>query len=248
MVYIVSSSKAMGFVEKKEIDDHKDECIKKSKDDSEVEDSGWVAKIDRNMSQSSVCITEDEDEEDVQLGKLDIGPKRTLKEQYEADKDDESLMRWKEQLLGAVDINAVAETLDPEVKILSLAIVSPGRQDLVLPVPDNGKIKGTWFTLKEGSRYTIKFTFEVHNNIVSGLKYTNTVWKTGLKVDKTKEMIGTFSPQQELYTHEIPEDTTPSGILARGSYSARTKFLDDDNKCYLELNYTFDIRKDWQSS
>lgn len=42
-------------------------------------------------------------------------------------------------------------------------------------------------------------------------------------VDRTKEMLGTFSPQQELYTHEIPEDTTPSGILARGSYSARTK-------------------------
>lgn len=146
------------------------------------------------------------------------------------------------------DAIIVAETLDPEVKILSLAIVSPGRQDLVLPIPDNGKIKGTWFTLKEGSRYTIKFTFEVHNNIVSGLKYTNTVWKTGLRgmfhfytrivyclhnlvqltdmfytVDKTKEMIGTFSPQQELYTHEIPEDTTPSGILARGSYSAKTK-------------------------
>lgn len=243
MADIVSSSKTMGFVEQQE-NDHK---VENSGADSEVEDSVGEAKIYRNMSQSSVCITEDGDEEYVQ-GKLEIGPRRTLKEQYEADKDDESLMRWKEQLLGAVDINAIAETLDPEVKILSLSIVSPGRQDLVLPVPENGKIKGTWFTLKEGSRYTIKFTFEVHNNIVSGLKYTNTVWKTGLKVDKTKEMIGTFSPQQELYTHEIPEDTTPSGILARGSYSAKTKFLDDDNKCYLELNYTFDIRKDWQSS
>nr|XP_043613140.1 rho GDP-dissociation inhibitor 1-like [Erigeron canadensis] len=249
MVYSISSSKSMGFFEKKQIDnDHKDENTEKSRGDAEVEDKNGVAKITRNMSESSICIPEDEDDhEDVQE-KLQIGPKRTLKEQYEADKDDESLMRWKEQLLGSVDINAVAETLDPEVKILSLSIVSPGRQDLVLTVPDNGKIKGTWFTLKEGSRYTIKFTFQVQNNIVSGLKYTNTVWKTGLKVDKTKEMIGTFSPQQELYTHEIPEDTTPSGILARGSYSARTKFLDDDNKCYLELNYTFDIRKDWQSS
>lgn len=247
MVYIVSSSKNMGFVERKESDEHKDESIQNSGADSDIEDSGGAAKINRNMSESSVCVTEDEDEEDVQ-GKLQIGPRRTLKEQYEADKDDDSLMRWKEQLLGAVDINAVAETLDPEVKILSLAIVSPGRQDLVLPIPDDGKIKGTWFTLKEGSRYTIKFTFQVHNNIVSGLKYTNTIWKTGLKVDRTNEMIGTFSPQHELYTHEIPEDTTPSGILARGSYSAKTKFLDDDKKCYLELNYTFDIKKEWQSS
>ncbi|KAI3732166.1 hypothetical protein L1987_63365 [Smallanthus sonchifolius] len=229
----------MGFVDKKDIEN----CGAIS----EVEDADEVVSIKKNMSESSICVTEDDDEEDVH-GKIQIGPRRTLKEQYEADKDDESLMRWKEQLLGALDINSVAETLDPEVKILSLAIVSPSREDLILQIPDNGKVKGTWFTLKEGCRYTIKFTFQVHNNIVSGLKYTNTVWKTGLKVDKTKEMIGTFSPQQELYTHEIPEDTTPSGILARGSYSARTKFLDDDNKCYLELNYSFDIRKDWQSS
>ncbi|KAD7117415.1 hypothetical protein E3N88_04683 [Mikania micrantha] len=228
----------MGFVEKNDID--------KCGAESEVEDSDdRVVTVIKNMSESSLCVTEDDDEEDVQ-GKIQIGPRRTLKEQYEADKDDESLMRWKEQLLGAVDMNSVAETLDPEVKILSLAIVSPGRDDLLLQIPDNGKIKGTWFTLKEGSHYAIKFTFQVRNNIVSGLKYKNTVWKTGLRVEKTKEMIGTFSPQQEPYTHEIHEDITPSGILARGSYSAKTKFIDDDNKCYLELNYTFDIRKDWQ--
>lgn len=73
------------------------------------------------------------------------------------------------------------ETLDPEVKILSLAIKSPGRADIFLPIPENGKPKGLWFTLKEGSRYSLNFTFQVCNNIVSGLKYTNTVWKTGVK-------------------------------------------------------------------
>lgn len=26
------------------------------------------------------------------------------------------------------------------------------------------------------------------------------------------------------------------------------QFLDDDNKCYLEINYTFDIRKDWAAT
>ncbi|KAI7738028.1 hypothetical protein M8C21_024851 [Ambrosia artemisiifolia] len=218
----------MGFVEKKDVEN----CGA----GSEVEESDEVICINKNMSATSLCVTEDDDEEEVQE-KIQIGPRRTLKEQYEADKDDESLMRWKAQLLGAVDINSVAETLDPEVKILSLAIVSPGREDLLLPIPDSGKIKGTWFTLKEGSRYVIKFTFQVSNNIVSGLKYTNTVWKTGIKVDKTKEMIGTFSPQQELYTHEIPEDTTPSGILARGSYSAKTKVLPIMYQLYPELNF-----------
>ncbi|MBA0732354.1 hypothetical protein Gogos_016453 [Gossypium gossypioides] len=139
----------------------------------------------------------------------------------------------------------VAETLDPEVKFLSVSIVSADRQDMVLPIPEDGKPHGLWFTLKEGSQYRLKFTFQVSNNIVSGLRYTNTVWKTGVKVYSTKDMIGTFSPQLEPYTHEMPEETAPSGFMARGSYTAKSKFLDDDQKCHLEINYTFDIRKDW---
>lgn len=76
---------------------------------------------------------------------------------------------------------ASAESLEPEVKILSLAIKSPDRSDIVLPIPENGNPKGLWFTLKEGSKYRLEFTFQVSNNIVSGLKYTNTVWKTAVK-------------------------------------------------------------------
>nr|GMD11345.1 rho GDP-dissociation inhibitor 1-like [Ipomoea batatas] len=140
------------------------------------------------------------------------------------------------------------ESLEAEVKILSLSILSPGRSEIVLPIPRDGNPPSPWFTLKEGSRYSLKFAFQVSNNIVSGLKYTNTVWKTGMKVDGSKEMIGTFSPQLEPYTHEMPEETTPSGMFARGSYSARTKFLDDDNKCHLEINYTFEIKKEWAAT
>ncbi|GMI73950.1 SUPERCENTIPEDE1 [Hibiscus trionum] len=189
---------------------------------------------------------EEEDNEDE--SSLHLGPQRTLKEQLEKDKDDESLRKWKEQLLGSVDINNIGETLEPEVKFLSVAIVAPDREDMVLPIPEDGKPEGLWFTLKEASHYRLKFTFQVSNNIVSGLRYTNAVWKTGVKVYSTKEMIGTFSPQLEPYTHEMPEETAPSGFLARGSYTAKTKFLDDDNKCYLEINYTFNIKKDWVSA
>lgn len=122
---------------------------------------------------------------------------------------------------------------------------------MVLTIPDDGvpNPKSPWFTIKEGSKYTLVFNFRVTNNIVSGLRYNNTVWKTGVKgnfkffckiysprcyllivgvflvgtVDSTKAMLGTFSPQAEPYQHVMPEETTPSGIFARGSYSARTK-------------------------
>ncbi|CAN4089984.1 unnamed protein product [Withania somnifera] len=228
--------------------------------DSEMEHEVHENKVSRQMSESSMYTTEDEDE-DENVSKIELGPQCTLKEQFEKDKDDRSLGRWKEQVLGAYCmfflcvlfvrcdfyVHFLGKSLDPEVKILSLEIKSPGRADIVLSIPENGKPKSPWFVLKEGSKYSLKFTFQVNNNIVTGLKYTNTVWKTGMKVDSMKEMIGAFSPQAEPYTHEMPEETTPSGMFARGSYSARTKFLDDDNKCYLEINYTFDIKKEWQA-
>ncbi|KAK4279183.1 hypothetical protein QN277_016930 [Acacia crassicarpa] len=191
-------------------------------------------------SESDVCPEEDDEEIN-----LELGPKCSLKDQLEKDKDDESLRRWKEQLLGSVDVDKAGEILEADVKVLSLTIISPGRDDIVLRIPENGKPKGLWFTLKEGSNYRLKFAFKVSNNIVSGFKYTSTVWKSVKKVDSTKEMLGTFSPQAEPYTHEMPEEITPAGFFARGQYSAKTMFVDDDNKCHLEINYTFDIRKEW---
>ncbi|KAG6572250.1 Rho GDP-dissociation inhibitor 1, partial [Cucurbita argyrosperma subsp. sororia] len=229
-------SKNMGFDENREEGDTLDSHGKGNEDE----------KIGDQMSENSVYATEDEGDDEGT--KIELGPQLTLKEELEKDKDDESLRRWKEQLIGTVDLENAGETVEPEVKILSLSIVAPERPDLVLPIPEDGNLKGLWFTLKEGSPYSLKFSFQVNNNIVAGLKYTNTVWKTGVKVDSSKEMLGTFSPQVEAYTHVMPEDTTPSGMFARGSYSARSKFVDDDNKCYLEINYTFDIRKEWAAT
>ena len=74
-----------------------------------------------------------------------------------------------------------AETAEPEVKVLNLTILSPGRPDLVLPIPFQADDKSYAFALKDGSPYSFRFSFIVSNNIVSGLKYTNTVWKTGVR-------------------------------------------------------------------
>ncbi|KAL6494197.1 hypothetical protein OROGR_030997 [Orobanche gracilis] len=144
----------------------------KAATDDESGDEEGRSTLSRYRSESSIAATEDDDDDEDR--KIELGPQCTLKEQLEKDKDDESLRRWKEQLLGSVDINAVGETLEPEVKILSLAIKSADRADIVLPIPEGGNPKGMWFTLKEGSRYSLMFTFQVNHNIVSGLKYTTT--------------------------------------------------------------------------
>ncbi|CAJ1850789.1 unnamed protein product [Sphenostylis stenocarpa] len=192
--------------------------------------------------------TEPEEDDDSRLEsdrELDIGPQITLKEQLEKDKDDESLRKWKEQLLGSVDLSVVKEIKDPDVKILSLTITSPDRPDLILPIPFTNDPKKSLFILKEGSKCAMKFTFTVSNNIVSGLKYTNIIWKTGVRVASRKKMLGTFSPQKEPYTYALEEESTPCGMFVRGTYAARTKFVDDDQKCYLDVNYYFEIQKSW---
>ncbi|XP_061961578.1 rho GDP-dissociation inhibitor 1-like [Populus nigra] len=246
-----SSLRNMGFDDDKKKKKKKEGGEKSGVLETRDEDHDGGVRIGSQMSESETSMyATDHEEEDDENGtnKLQLGPQYTLKEQLEKDKDDESLRKWKEQLLGSVDLNNIGGTLEPDVKFLNLSILSPGRPDIVLSIPENGKPKGLWFTLKEGSPHSLKFSFQVSNNIVSGLKYTNTVWKTGVKVDSTKEMLGTYSPQPEAYTHVNPEETTPSGMFARGSYSARSKFFDDDNKCYLEINYTFGIRKEWAAT
>ncbi|KAL0362886.1 UNVERIFIED_CONTAM: Rho GDP-dissociation inhibitor 1 [Sesamum calycinum] len=250
-----------------------------AKDDATSDFEGSAS---RQPSEANSCYTTEDEVEEVQV---QLGPKRTIKEHLETDKDDESLRRWKEQLLEVWMLmpfkNRFGQTKQSEViyfdrktrlnfdliRSTNVYIIEncgticrgsrtrckntepnnpvPGRSDIELPIPEGGNPKGLWFTLKEGSRYRLRFSFKVSNDIVCGLKYTNTVWKAGLKVDSAKEMLGTFSPQVEPYIHEMAEETTPSGMFARGSYSAKSKFIDDDNKCYLEINYTFDIQKEW---
>ncbi|THG05406.1 hypothetical protein TEA_002125 [Camellia sinensis var. sinensis] len=139
--------------------------------------------------------------------------------------DDESLRRWKEKLLGCVeeDLN---EQMEPEVIFHSIGIISDDFGEISTPIPvDETKDGRVLFTLKEGSEYRLKLAFTVLHNIVSGLMYTNTVWKGGLRVtvDQSKGMLGTFAPQREPYVHTLDEDTAPSGVLARGTYTANLK-------------------------
>ncbi len=197
-------------------------------------------------------------EDDQELVLPELGPQLLFKEQLEKDNEDESLRRWKEQLLGSAAsclLDAAGGEngfLEPEVKVLRLGIQAKGREELELPLDPQLLLLLTTsstscsFSLKEGCHYHLKFVFTVRSNIVSGLTCINTVWKLGIMVDQTRSMLGTFAPQQEPYVHIMPEaHVIPSGSLARGTYTANLRFLDDDAIVYLDVNYSFQICKDW---
>jgi len=205
------------------------------------------SRFTRQLSAVTLYETDDEADEGQGISISDYvpGPLMPLKEQLELDKEDESLRRWKEQLLGCIDYNFIEEKMEPEVTFLYLGIVPYGHEEISLSLPLQKSASDIAFTLKEGCKYSLKFTFMVRHNIVSGLVYESRVWKSGLPVDQTHCMLGTFSPQREPYVHVLEEETAPSGALARGSYTAKAKFVDDDRRCHLEVSYSFEIKKDW---
>lgn len=56
------------------------------------------------------------------------------------------------------------------------------------------------------------------------------------------------SPRSSLSLTESPlvyETQAPTGIFARGHYTAKTKFTDDDNLEHLMFQWSFDITKEW---
>ncbi|XP_042443129.1 rho GDP-dissociation inhibitor 1-like [Zingiber officinale] len=201
---------------------------------------------DLGEEESKVEENDDEVDGDEETATADDGfvpsPLIPLKDQLDKDKEDESLRRWKEKLLGCMDGNLNGQ-IEPEVIFHSIGVISEGYSDAVTSLPIAENQSRVLFTLKEGSKYCFKLLFSVKHNIVSGLTYSNIVWKRGLKVDQSKGMLGTFAPQRDPYEHLLEEETTPSGVLARGIYSAKLKFEDDDNRCHLELDYSFEIKK-----
>ncbi|CAK9880176.1 unnamed protein product [Sphagnum jensenii] len=106
------------------------------------------------------------------------------------------------------------ETTIQGLHIWNQDLRAKGREELELPLPLTTTTTnipwGHAFSLKEASRYQLKFIFTVRNNIVSGLTCINTVWKAGIMVQEMRSMLGTFALQQEPSVHILAEQLTPS--------------------------------------
>ncbi|KAK5621692.1 hypothetical protein CRENBAI_020117 [Crenichthys baileyi] len=106
---------------------------------------------------------------------------KSLQEIQELDKDDESLRKYKEALLGKVAV--VADPTAPNVQVTRMTLLcetAPG--PLVLDLQgDLENFKKNPFTLKEGVEYRIKINFKVNKDIVSGLKYMQQTFRKGVK-------------------------------------------------------------------
>lgn len=104
--------------------------------------------------------------------------------------------RWKASL-GLNPGNPIGKAGDPNCVIKSLALVTPGRENVVIDLSDPkslATLKDKPFTIKEGAKFHIKAVFQVNNEVLSGLKYVQVVKRRGIRVSKDQEMLGSFAP------------------------------------------------------
>lgn len=172
---------------------------------------------------------------------------KTLQEIHELDKEDESLRKYKEALLGSDAAAASGDPTVPNVVVTRMSLVCEEAPDpLVLDLTgDLESFKKQHFTLKEGVEYQIKISFKVNREIVSGLKYVQQTFRKGIKIDKTDYMVGSYGPRPTEYDFLTKADEAPKGMLARGNYNIKSKFTDDDQHDHLSWEWNLVIKKDW---
>ncbi|CAN0283847.1 unnamed protein product [Lampetra planeri] len=202
-----------------------------------------AAELEPTPEQLAAIAVENEEED-----ALDYKPpaQKSIQELVELDKDDESLRKYKETLLGASPIVADPTVANVQVTRLTLLCeTAPG--PLTIDLTGNLEtFKKESFVLKEGAEYKIKINFKVNREIVSGLKYIQQTYRKGVKVDKTHYMVGSYGPRGEEYDFTTPLEEAPKGLLARGTYNVKSQFTDDDQHDHLSWDWNITIKKEWK--
>ncbi|KAJ3550976.1 hypothetical protein NM688_g4956 [Phlebia brevispora] len=176
------------------------------------------------------------------------GAEKTIEELARLDAEDESLARWKASL-GIVP-GATGDGNGPKLTVLSLELRSPTMPEgmkLSMDVTNpqaSDILKKNPFNIKEGVNYNVRINFRVNHGIVSGLRYIQVVKRAGVRVDKMEQMIGSFRVGEA--KQDFPEEESPSGMIARsGSYSVRSRVVDDDGQVYADWEWVFKLTKEW---
>lgn len=204
-----------------------------------------MLRYDRTMSENDTPTPIDNEAPEETPG-YQAPAQKSLDDIQNLDADDESLVKYKQTLLAGVDPDAAPADDPRRVVVKSMAFVVDGRDDVVLDLMgDLGALKERSLIVKEGIEFRLQLTFRVQHEIVSGLKYHHTISRKGITVDKQSYMVGSYPPKAESHTFTCPADEAPKGMMARGNYKIKSKFIDDDKNVHLAWEWSMDIKKDW---
>ncbi|XP_014788749.1 rho GDP-dissociation inhibitor 1 isoform X2 [Octopus bimaculoides] len=203
-------------------------------------------------TEESCVPKEGEKEEEDDEPALNYQPpaEKTINEILKADEDDDSLVRYKQKLLGSAagSTNIILYPDNPNKVILQKLILKvDSRPDVVISlIGDLSKLCKNAFVIKEGCKYRMQIDFYVQRDIVCGLNYYQTVYRKGIRVDNFNHMVGSYGPSKDLVSYLTPSEDAPSGLISRGTYTVRSKFVDDDGIEYLKWEWAFEITKEWK--
>ncbi|QPG72884.1 hypothetical protein FOA43_000187 [Brettanomyces nanus] len=180
-----------------------------------------------------------------------MGQKKTIDEYTRLDSKDESLNKWKQSLGLNTGKPLVVQPDDKRtVVVVSMTLNIKGQKPVVVNLEKEDSIslksKKIKFKIKERSVYHLVIRFRIQHDIITGLRYMQGVKKAGITVDRMDEPLGSYAPNTEdkpYYEKVFPEVEAPSGLLARGSCNALSKFIDDDKTTHLTLPWSFQITK-----
>ncbi|KAM8724874.1 rho GDP-dissociation inhibitor 3 [Acanthopagrus latus] len=203
----------------------------------------WLTMCYRGLmaDKKDLPIEEEEDERN-----LNYNPpaQKSLEEIQKMDEDDESLVKYKQTLLGTVPITTDLSGSNVQVTRLTL-LCDEAPAPLTMDLTDLQALKEKTLVLKEGVTYRLKIDFKVNREIVAGLKYNHVIHRKGIKVNKVSHMVGSYGPKAEEHEFVGPVDETPKGLMSRGHYGVHSRFIDDDKNIYLDWEWNFDVKKDW---
>merc|ERR1712087_41279 len=190
---------------------------------------------------------EQDDFEDDQPTNYKAPEKVATEELLNKDADDEALMKWKKKLLEGAPSGGGD---GPNVEVLNLKLCVEGREDIVLDLSQSDQaLQESKIVVKEGVDYKLKIGFKVNNEIVSGLQFSQNFYKSGIKVpgSSQKFMVGSFGPKAEAQEWRANvAETVPSGMMARGTVTIKSRFSDDDKNIIKQWTWTMKVSKDWK--
>ena len=155
------------------------------------------------------------------------------------------------QLLGAAAQGDLGDTSDPRKVVIEefRVVFNDATEDFVSALGTQeavAEFSSTGAQFKEGSEYRFVIKFRAQHEILDRLTWKFSLTKMGMTVDSTEVTLGSYAPNSEPYTFEHPRndwEELPSGMMARGTYTAHITFVDGNKVKHLTFTFPLKITK-----